>query len=47
MKYRRVLFISELGGDASVAVAMIRQVAPAAELLLVVAHVTDSFFLGP
>ncbi len=38
MKYRRVLFISELGRDANAAVTMIRQVAPGAELLLVVAH---------
>lgn len=38
MKFRRVLFIAELGGDTSAAVAMIRQVAPAAELLLVVAY---------
>lgn len=44
MKYRRVLFISELGADANVAVAMIRQVAPAAELLLVVAHMVERKF---
>ena len=41
MKYRRVLYISELGGDASVGIALIRQVAPAAELLLVVAHMAE------
>ncbi|MFI5167808.1 MAG: phosphatidylserine/phosphatidylglycerophosphate/cardiolipin synthase family protein [Thermoanaerobaculales bacterium] len=39
MNYRRVLLLTELGGDARLAVAMIRKVAPAAELLLVVAHV--------
>ena len=40
MNYRRVLFLTELGRDARSAVALIRKVAPAAELLLVVAHVT-------
>ena len=44
MKYRRVLLIADLGGDASAAVAMIRQVAPAAELLLVVAHMSERKF---
>jgi phosphatidylserine/phosphatidylglycerophosphate/cardiolipin synthase-like enzyme len=44
MNYRRVLFISELGCDASVAVAMIRLVAPTAELLLLVAHVAKRKF---
>jgi phosphatidylserine/phosphatidylglycerophosphate/cardiolipin synthase-like enzyme len=44
MKYRRVLFVSELGRDASVGIAMIRQVAPAAELLLVVAHRVERKF---
>jgi len=41
MKYRRVLLLCELGRDASAAVAMIRQVAPAAELLLVVARMAE------
>jgi cardiolipin synthase A/B len=44
MNYRRVFFLSELGGDASVGVAMIRQVAPVAELLLVIAHVGERKF---
>src|SRR5271157_968730 len=44
MKYRRVLFLTELGGDTGAAVAMIRKVAPAAELLLVVAHVAKRRF---
>jgi hypothetical protein len=38
MNYRRVLLITELGGDVSAAVALIRRVAPAAELLVVAAH---------
>ena len=41
MKYRRVLLLSELGSDANVAVAIIRRVAPAAELLLAVAHLVE------
>ena len=44
MNYRRVLCITELGGDASGAVAVIRQVAPAAELLVVVAYKTERRF---
>jgi len=44
MRYRRVLLLTELGGDTGVAVAMIRQAAPAAELLLVVAHVPERRF---
>ena len=44
MKYRRVLLVAELGADASAAVAMIRRVAPAAELLLVVAHMSERKF---
>jgi len=44
MKYRRVLLISELGSDASSAVGMVRRVAPAAELLLVVAHTSERKF---
>ncbi len=38
MKYRRVLLITELGGDARGQLATIRRVAPAAELLVVIAH---------
>ncbi len=38
MKYRRVLFVTDLGDDASAAVATIRRVAPEADLLLVVAR---------
>ena len=41
MNYRRVLFITELGEDARAALALIRRVAPAAELLVVVAHVAE------
>lgn len=41
MNYRRVLFITELGADASMAVPMIREVTPAADLLLVVAHISQ------
>ena len=44
MKYQRVLLVSELGGDASAAVALIRRVAPGAALLLVVAHVAERQF---
>ena len=44
MNYRRVLFVSELGGDATVGVAMIRQVAPVAELLVVIARVGERKF---
>ena len=44
MKYRRVLLVSELGGDANAAVAMIRRTAPRAELLLVVAHLAERKF---
>jgi len=41
MKYRRVLCLMGLGGDAGPAVALIRQLAPAAERLLVVAHMAE------
>lgn len=44
MNYRRVLLISELGRDAGGALAMIRQVAPAADLLLVVAYTMERKF---
>jgi phosphatidylserine/phosphatidylglycerophosphate/cardiolipin synthase-like enzyme len=44
MNYRRVLLLSELGSDASSAVALTRRVAPAAELLLVVAYVSERNF---
>ncbi len=44
MKYRRVLCLMGLGGDPGPAVAAIRQVAPAAELLLVVAHMAERTF---
>ena len=44
MKYRRVLCLMGLGGDAGPAVAAIRQVAPAADLLLVVAHMAERPF---
>jgi cardiolipin synthase A/B len=44
MKYRRVLYLMGLGDDASVAVAAIRQVAPAAERLLLVAHMAERTF---
>ena len=44
MNYRRILLLSELGGDASAAVALIRQVAPAAGLLLVVTHMPERKF---
>lgn len=38
MNYRGVLLITELGGDVSADVALIRRVAPAAERLVVAAH---------
>lgn len=38
MNYRRVLLITELGGDERAAVALVRRVAPAAERLVVTAH---------
>lgn len=38
MKYRRVLFVTELGQDARANVATIRRVAPEADLLVVVAR---------
>ena len=41
MNYRRVLFITELGVDARAAVALIRRVAPAAELLIVVVRLPE------
>ncbi len=41
MNYRRVLFITGLGEDARAAVALIRRVAPAAELLVVVARLPE------
>ncbi|MGO8968154.1 MAG: phospholipase D-like domain-containing protein [Myxococcaceae bacterium] len=41
MNYRRVLFITELGKDARAAVAVIRRIAPAAELLVVVARLPE------
>jgi cardiolipin synthase A/B len=41
MNYRRVLFITELGEDARLALALIRRVAPAAELLVVVARLPE------
>lgn len=44
MNYRRVLLISELGCDARGALAMIRQAAPAADLLVVVAYTMERQF---
>ena len=38
MKYRRVLFVTELGHDARAEVATIRRVAPEADLLVVIAR---------
>jgi len=38
MKYRRVLFVTELGADAHAEIATIRRVAPEADLLVVIAH---------
>ena len=44
MNYRHVLFIMELGEDTRAALALIRRVAPAAEILVVVAHVAERQF---
>jgi cardiolipin synthase len=44
MNYRRVLFLTELRDDAGAALALIRRVAPAAELLVVVARLPEGQF---
>ena len=44
MSYRRVLFLTELRGDAGAALPLIRRIAPAAELLLVVARLPEGQF---
>ncbi|HUM12636.1 MAG TPA: phosphatidylserine/phosphatidylglycerophosphate/cardiolipin synthase family protein [Myxococcaceae bacterium] len=41
MNYRRVLFITELGVDPRAAVALVRRVAPAAQLLVVVVRLPE------
>lgn len=44
MKYRRVLLICDLQGDANAAMAMIRQAAPSVDLLMVVAYMVERKF---
>ena len=44
MNYRRVLCIAELGADASAIAPLVRRMAPAADLLLVVAHIVERKF---
>ncbi|HTR19717.1 MAG TPA: phosphatidylserine/phosphatidylglycerophosphate/cardiolipin synthase family protein [Gemmatimonadales bacterium] len=44
MNYRRVLFITRLGDDPGAALALIHRVAPAAELLVVVARLGEGQF---
>ena len=44
MNYRRVLFLTELEDDAGAALALIRRVAPSAELLVVVARLPERQF---
>jgi hypothetical protein len=44
MRYRRVLLITELGGDSREAVALVRRVAPDAAFLLIVARLPSQQF---
>ena len=44
MRYRRALFVAELGKDAAPALAVLRRVAPGLERLLVVAELPTRAF---